>query len=101
MTAQLGPTGCEHRAIRYNALVNARAKQLLDEVLELSPEERDAFTAELLRNVDAPVDAMTDREWAAEIDRRATEAMSSDWKGHTWEEVRAAVEQSMLRSRGG
>jgi putative addiction module component (TIGR02574 family) len=80
--------------------VNARAKQLLDEVLELSTEERDAFTAELLRSLDAPPDSRTDRDWAVEIDRRAAEALRDDWRGHTWDEVRAAAEERIRRSRG-
>lgn len=80
--------------------MNARAKQLLDEVLELPPEEQDAFAAKLLEKLEAAPDARTDEEWAKEIDRRAAEALDPAWRGRTWEEVRAAAEQSLRTSRG-
>jgi putative addiction module component (TIGR02574 family) len=80
--------------------VNARAKQLLDEVLELPPEERDAFAATLLEQLEAAPDARTDEAWAQEIERRAVEALDPAWQGRTWDEVRAAVEQRLRTSRG-
>ena len=80
--------------------VNARSKQLLQEVLDLPAEERDAFAAKLLENLDSPPDTRTDAEWATELERRVQEALESDWKGHTWEEVRADVERSLRDSRG-
>jgi putative addiction module component (TIGR02574 family) len=84
----------------YAWRVNVRAKRLLDEVLELPVEERHAFAAKLLENLEAPPDTRTDAEWAAEIDRRAREAAEPGWKGHSWEEVRAEVERSLRASRG-
>lgn len=80
--------------------MNARARRLLDEVLELPAEERDSFAAKLLENLEAPPDTRTDAEWAAEIDRRAREALEPDWKGHSWEEVRADVERRLRDTRG-
>ena len=80
--------------------MNARAKQLLDEVLELPPEERDAFAATLLEKLDAAPDARTDEEWATEIERRAADALDPAWRGRSWEEVRAAAEQRLRASRG-
>ena len=68
-------------------------------VLGLPVEERHAFAAQLLENLEAPPDTRTDAEWAAEIDRRAREAVNPDWKGHSWEEVRADVERSLRDSR--
>ena len=79
--------------------VNPRSKQLLQEVLDLPAEEREAFAAELLENLEAPPDERTDAEWATELERRTQEALKSDWKGHTWEEVRADVERSLRDSR--
>jgi putative addiction module component (TIGR02574 family) len=81
-------------------IVNARAKQLLDEVLELPPEERDAFAAKLLEKLEAAPDQRTDEEWAKEIDRRSAEALDPAWRGRTWEEVRAAAEKRVRTSRG-
>ena len=80
--------------------MNARSKQLLQEVLGLPPEERDAFAATLLENLDSAPDTRTDAEWATELERRMQEALQSDWKGHTWEEVRADVERSLQELRG-
>jgi hypothetical protein len=79
--------------------VNARAKQLLDEVLELPAEERDAFAAKPLEKLEAAPDARTDEECAKEIERRSAEALDPAWQGRTWEEVRAAAEQSLRASR--
>jgi putative addiction module component (TIGR02574 family) len=80
--------------------VNARTKQLLDEVLELPADERDAFAAELLEKLDAAPDPRTDEEWAKEIERRSSEAVDPVWRGRTWEEVRASAEQRLRASRG-
>lgn len=81
--------------------MNARAKQLLDEVLELPPEEREAFAAKILASLDEEQDARTDEEWEAEISRRAAEAQAPEWRGKTWAEVRAEVTQGLRPSRGG
>ncbi|HSO39375.1 MAG TPA: addiction module protein [Labilithrix sp.] len=80
--------------------MNARSKQLLDEVLELPTEERDAFAAKLLEKLDAAPDSRTDAEWAAEIERRSSEALDPNWQGRSWEQVRAEVERSLRASRG-
>jgi putative addiction module component (TIGR02574 family) len=80
--------------------VNGRAKKLLDEVLELPPEERAAFAAKLLETLEAAPDERTDEEWAREIDRRSAEALDPAWRGRTWEEVRAAAEKRLRTSRG-
>lgn len=79
--------------------MNSRTKRLFDEVLELPAEERDALAAKLLENLEAPPDTRTDAEWAAEIERRAREAVKPDWTGQSWEEVRADVERSLRDSR--
>ncbi len=81
--------------------MNARAKQLLDEVLDLPAEDRDAFAAKLLEKLDAPPDTRSDQEWAVELERRAAEADHPSWRGHTWDEVRAVVERSLRVPRGG
>ena len=83
----------------YTQSVKTRTKQLFDEVLELPAEERNAFAGKLLENLEAPPDTRTDAEWAAELERRAREAVKPDWKGHSWEEVRADVERSLRDSR--
>ncbi|NOU26982.1 MAG: addiction module protein [Polyangiaceae bacterium] len=81
--------------------MNARAKQLLDEVLDLPAEDRDAFAAKLLEKLDAPPDTRSDKEWAVELERRAAEARDPSWRGHSWDEVRTEVERSLRVPRGG
>jgi putative addiction module component (TIGR02574 family) len=79
--------------------VNARTQKLLDEVLNLPADERDAFAAQLLAQLDAPQDSRTDETWAVELERRATEATRPEWRGRTWDEVRAEVESSLKVNR--
>ncbi|MFO0734699.1 MAG: addiction module protein [Labilithrix sp.] len=107
-TAETASKGAELRswspklgscAILFN--VNARAQKLLDEVLELPAEDRDAFAAKLLEKLDAPPDTRTDEEWAVELERRAAEALDPNWRGRSWDEVRAEVERSLRVPRGG
>ncbi|MBS2019609.1 MAG: addiction module protein [Deltaproteobacteria bacterium] len=95
------PRLARSRILRYLFDVNARAQKLLDEVLELPAEERDAFAAKLLERLDAPPDMRSDEEWAAELERRAAEALDPNWRGRSWDEVRAEVERSMRAPRGG
>lgn len=87
--------------MRYSLRVNARAQKLLDEVLELPIEDRDAFAAELLEKLAAPLDTRTDEEWAVELDRRADQALDPGWRGRSGEDVRAEVERSLRVPRGG
>ncbi len=55
----------------YNMRMNARAKQLMDDVLALPDGEKEQFLDELAIRVheDEPVDPV----WAAEIERRVLE----------------------------
>lgn len=80
--------------------MNARTKELLEEVLDLPAEERDAFAAKLLETLEAAPDTRTDEEWAKEIERRADEALDPAWQGRSWEETRDAAEQRLRASRG-
>lgn len=96
-----GPRVARAWILRYGLRVNARAKKLLAEVLELPAEDRDAFAAKLLAELDAPPATRTDEEWAAELERRAGEVRDPNWCGLTWDEVRAEVERSLRVPRGG
>lgn len=97
----IGMTARSKETLGYTGGVNVRAKQLLDEVLDLPAEEREAFAAKLLETLDAAPDARTDAEWAAELERRLAETLDPNWKGRTWDEVRAEVERTLRASRGG
>jgi len=75
--------------------MNVRSKKLLEEVMELPVDEREEFAADLLAQLGAPLDARTDEEWSAEIERRARGALTPGWKGATPDEVRVRVESAL------
>ncbi len=70
-------------------------------MLELPAEDRDAFAAKLLEKLDALPDTRTDEGWAVELERRAAETLAPNWRGRSWDEVRAEVERSLRVRRGG
>ncbi len=55
--------------------MNARAKKLVAEAMELSVEERTEVVHELLATLDGEVEEGAEAAWAEEIDRRADEAL--------------------------
>ena len=77
-------------------LMTDRARKLLEEVLGLSTTERAEMAAELLATL-PPGPALDeenpDPEWAAEIERRAREAMADPDGGIPWETARGRVDQ--------
>ena len=80
----------------YSDLAMARAgKKLLHEALELPIEERAELAAELIASLDGPADADVEAAWAAEIERRATKALSGESPGSPWEEVRERIKREI------
>jgi putative addiction module component (TIGR02574 family) len=72
----------------------SRPEALLREVLKLSPEERADVAAELLASLDdAPIAEADDveREWGAEIERRARRVLAGKSAGVPWEQVERSV----------
>jgi putative addiction module component (TIGR02574 family) len=70
------------------------AEALLREVLKLSPEERAEVAAELLASLDdVPIAGAIDveREWGAEIERRARRVLAGESQGAPWVEVERSV----------
>ena len=78
-----------------------RACELLEEVLGLSTTERAELAAELLATL-SPGPALDeenpDPDWAAEIERRAREAMADPDGGIQWETAKDGI-LAELRSR--
>lgn len=67
------------------------AAELLKAAMELPPDERGELAERLLDTLDPPgsdIDAMTDEEFAAELDRRAAEMRADPSAGVPWEEVK-------------
>ncbi len=72
-----------------------RAEQILDDAMQLSEEERGSLAAELLDSISAP-DARSDSEWIAEIERRATRALTDDaQQDRTVEEAVSRIERDL------
>lgn len=65
--------------------------ELLAAALKLTPDERNELAEQLLDSLDPAdtgIDAMTDEEFKAELDRRAAEAERDPSVMIPWEEVR-------------
>jgi putative addiction module component (TIGR02574 family) len=78
-----------------------RTEALLLEVLTLSSEERAEVAAKLLASLDdAPIAEAdeVEREWAAEIERRARRVLTGESPGVPWEQVERSV-RSRLTER--
>jgi len=71
------------------------AQQLLQQALRLNEEERVVVATSLLESVEAPPhDRRTDREWIAEIERRARAALAGS-PGLSWPDARARIEERL------
>jgi putative addiction module component (TIGR02574 family) len=79
----------------------ARNEALLQEVLNLPAEERADVAEELLASLEGLPAAETEeieREWGAEIERRARRVLAGESPGVPWEEVKRSV-RSRLTER--
>lgn len=72
-----------------------RPEQILDDAMQLSEEERGSLAVELLDSISAS-DARSDSEWIAEIERRATRALTDDaQQDGTVEEAVSRIERNL------
>jgi putative addiction module component (TIGR02574 family) len=79
----------------------AAVKEVLDEALKLSPEERASVAAELLESLEATPEAdeeEVEAAWAAEIERRARRVLAGTSPGTPWSEVRRGIEKNLTKS---
>lgn len=71
------------------------AEQVLKEALQLPEAERAELVCDLLDSFGAPPHPeRTEREWIAEVERRARAAMAGE-PGLSWEEVRSSIERRL------
>jgi putative addiction module component (TIGR02574 family) len=71
------------------------AEQVLREALQLPDDERADLICDLLDSLGAPPRAeKPEREWLAEIERRARAARAGE-PGFSWEEVRSSIERRL------
>ena len=71
--------------------MNARVDLLLDEVLELSPEERSAVAMALLDSLEESDERVISDAWRAELLRRRESLRSGSVKPVPWAEARARM----------
>jgi len=67
------------------------ARQLLEQALRLSDEERAALAGELIQSLDAEVDADAEAAWSAEIRRRLERVDAGTAKTIPWAEARRRI----------
>lgn len=79
--------------------MSASAQQLLKDAMDLPEAERADLAYELLASlpIPQPRSARSDREWIAEIERRATRAVAGEDPGVSWSEARTQIEERLRR----
>ena len=72
--------------------------RLLEEALQLPPEQRAELAGDLLATLepDTPSGQRTEAEWIAEIERRARAAIAGS-PGVSWAEARAQIQSRLPR----
>jgi Putative addiction module component len=78
-------------------MASAKAR-LLEEALQLPPEQRAELAGELLATLepDTPSEWRTEAEWMGEVERRARAAMAGN-PGVSWAEARAQIQSRLPR----
>lgn len=71
--------------------MNARVDLLIDEALQLGPDDRSALVVALLESLDGEDEAGVTKAWAEEIRRRKAELRSGAAASAPWAEVRARL----------
>ena len=74
-----------------------RARKLLQDALELPVPERAELAADLLASLDSEPDNEVEAAWAAEVERRAREALANPEDDIAWETVRAELDADPSR----
>jgi putative addiction module component (TIGR02574 family) len=88
--------GVAHQAsLRYSRHVSARAREVLENALQLTLEERASLVSELIASIDGEPDDDAERAWAAEIERRARRAIAGETTGSDWDMVQARIENKL------
>lgn len=71
--------------------MSERARKLLDDAMALPLVERAELATDLLASLDGEPDSEAEAAWAAEIERRAREALADPDDDVPWETVRAEL----------
>lgn len=81
------------------SIVNARAKQVLEQAKALTTEERGELVHELLQLLDAETDADAASAWAEELEKRGREALANDPPGRDMDDFLARLNARDLGRR--
>lgn len=71
--------------------MKSSAKDILDQALKMSEDDRAAIAERLLASLDAKPDQAVEEAWQQEIQRRLSELDRGDVECVPWEEVRARL----------
>jgi len=71
--------------------MSERARTLLQDAMELPLSERAELATDLLASLDGEPESGVEAAWAAEIERRACEALADPDDDVAWETVRAEL----------
>ena len=72
-------------------VMTERARKLLLDAMELPLPERAELAADLLASLDGEPESEVETAWAAEVERRAREALADPDDDVAWESVRAEL----------
>ena len=75
------------------------AKDLRQEALRLSREERAGLARDLIESLDEPADDDPEQAWLDEAERRATEAASGSVVLEDWADVRERISKKLRALR--
>ena len=79
----------------YDTVVTTNAQKLLEDALSLEPNDRAQLAAQLLASLD-DVEEDVEAAWAAEIQRRATEARENPNDDEDWRVVLDEIQREVL-----
>lgn len=74
-----------------------RARKLLQDAMELPVPERAELAADLLASLDSEPDEEVEAAWAAEVERRARDALANPEDDIAWESVRPELHANPSR----
>jgi putative addiction module component (TIGR02574 family) len=77
-------------------LMTHRARKVFEEALQLPLPERAELAADLIASLDGEPDEDVEAAWAAEIERRAKDALAEPDDDIPWETVRAELKAGPL-----
>ncbi|MEM6533931.1 MAG: addiction module protein [Myxococcota bacterium] len=77
--------------------MTSQTKQLLDEVMKLTADERAQIAAVILRSLDGEAEPDAEEKWAEVIDRRLEESENGTVELLDWDEARKELDRKLGR----